>query len=305
MNIRKSISLVAQLRILLITQKKSEVLTKLLESKNIVGIIEPREDNSLISILEKAIFKNVKNVAKKYGIPYLLMKDKKQEILSWIRQRDPDLIVVYSMPFLLKEEIFSYPKLGTINLHTALLPKYRGAVPIFWTYYLFDRNAGVTVHYIDKGEDTGDIIIQKEVKVDLGERYYELRAKFEKVGALALLESISKIESGGVKRIKQPKESPTPRAKRVKKEEYFSLIDWNWELERLWHFFRGTENYLKNFLFKNKLMARFIRIEIGKMEKDKHNLIVGDTYKDSNGKFIACKDGKIYYQLKFWDPNKK
>jgi len=296
---------VAKLRILVITQKKSEVLTKLLESKDIIGIIEPREDNSLTSILEKAIFKNVKNVAKKYGIPYLLMKDKKQEILRWIRERNPDLIVVYSMPFLLKEEIFSYPKLGTINLHTALLPKYRGAVPIFWTYYLFDRNAGVTVHYIDKGEDTGDIIIQKEVKVDIGERYYELRAKFERVGALALLESISKIESGGVKRIKQPKESPTLRAKRVKKEEYFSLINWNWDLEQLWHFFRGTENYLKNFLFKNKLLARFIRIEICKMEKDKHNLIVGDTYKDSNGKFIACKDGKIYYQLKFWNPNKK
>ena len=209
------------------------------------------------------------------------------------------------MPFLLKEEIFSYPKLGTINLHTALLPKYRGAVPILWTYYLFDRNAGVTVHYIDKGEDTGDIILQKEVKVDLGERYYELRAKFESTGSLALLESLNIIESGNVKRIKQPKESPTPRAKRVKKQEYFSLIDWNWDLERLWHFFRGTENYLKNFLLKNKSIARFIRIEIGKMEKSKHDFIIGNLYKDRNGKFIACKDGKIYYSLKFWNPYKK
>ncbi len=295
----------AQLRILVITQKKSEVLTKLLESKGIIGIIEPREDNSLTSILEKAIFKNVKNVAKKYGIPYLLMKDKKQEILSWIRERNPDLIVVYSMPFLLKEEIFSFPKLGTINLHTALLPKYRGAVPIFWTYYLFDRDAGVTVHYIDKGEDTGDIILQKEVKVEFGERYYELRAKFEKVGALALLESINKVESKKVQRIKQPKESPTPRAKRVKKDDYLVLIDWGWDLERLWHFFRGTENYLKSLLIKNNSMARFIRIEVGIMEKTKHNLMVGNIYKDSNGKFIACKDGKIYYQLKFWNPNKK
>ncbi len=293
------------MKILLITQKKSEVLSKLIESREIVGIIEPREDNSLSSIVEKSIFKNVKRVAKKYNIPYLLMKDKKQEILTWIKDKNPDLIVVYSMPFLLKEEIFSYPKLGTINLHTALLPKYRGAVPIFWTYYLFDRNAGVTVHYIDKGEDTGDIILQKEVKVDLGERYYELRTKFESTGSLALLESINKIESGRVKRIKQPKESPTMRAKRVKKEEYFSLIDWNWDLERLWHFFRGTENYLKNFLLKNKSIARFIRIEIGKMEKSKHDFIIGNLYKDQNGKFIACKNGKIYYNLKFWNPYKK
>jgi methionyl-tRNA formyltransferase len=296
---------VGNLRILVITQKKSEALTKLLESKDVVGIIEPREDNSLISIIEKAIFKNVKKVAKKYHIPYLLMKYKKQEILTWIKEKNPDLIVVYSMPFLLKEEIFSFPKLGTINLHTALLPKYRGAVPILWTYYLFDRDAGVTVHYIDKGEDTGDIILQKDVKVELGERYYELRAKFEVAGAKALVESINKIESGKVQRKVQPKESPTPRAKRVKKDDYLNLIDWNWDIERLWHFFRGTENYLKALLIKNKLFFRVSRIEVGEMEKTEHNLTIGKNYKDAKGKFIACKDGKIYYKIKFWNPYKK
>ncbi|KYC44669.1 MAG: methionyl-tRNA formyltransferase [Candidatus Methanofastidiosum methylothiophilum] len=293
------------MRIILITQKKSEVLNKLLQSKEIIGIIEPREDNNLTSIIEKAIFKNVKSVAKKYKVPYLLMKDKKQDILGWIKEKNPDLIVVYSMPFLLKEEIFSFPKFGTINLHTALLPKYRGAVPIFWTYYFFDRDAGVTVHYIDKGEDTGDIILQKNVKVDLGERYYELRAKFENVGALALLESIEKIESNKVQRIKQPVESPTPRAKRVKKEDYLSLIDWNWDLERLWHFFRGTENYLKYLLIKNKFLFRIYRVEVGKMENTKHDFIVGTFHRDSDGKFIACKNGKIYYRLKLWNPNKR
>jgi methionyl-tRNA formyltransferase len=296
---------VANLRILLITQKKSEVLTKLLESKDVIGIVEPRGDNSLISIIEKAIFKNVKFVARKYNVPYLLMKDKKQEILPWIKEKNPDLIVVYSMPFLLKEEIFSFPKLGTINLHTALLPKYRGAVPIFWTYYFFDRNAGVTVHYIDKGEDTGDIILQKDVSIDLGERYYELRAKFEDTGALTLIESINKIGSGKVQRIKQPVESPTPRAKRVKKDEYQTLINWDWDLERLWHFFRGTETYLKSFLLKNYPFARLIRIEVGKMEKTKHDFMVGTIHKDPNGKFIACVGGIIYYKLKFWSPYKK
>lgn len=295
----------AQLRILLITQKKSQVLTKLLESKDIVGIIEPREDNSLTSKIEKAIFKNVKNVAKKYQVPYHLMKDKKQDILTWITEKNPDLIVVYSMPFLLKEEVFSFPKLGTINLHTALLPKYRGAVPIFWTYYFFDRDAGVTVHYIDKGEDTGDIIIQKKVQVDLGERYYELRSKFEKVGAEAVLEALDKIESGKAQRIKQPIESPTPRAKRVKSSEYYGLIDWNWNLERLWHFLRGTENYLKSILIHNFIFRKLIRIEIGELERISHTLNVGGKYKDEKGKFIACYGGKIYYKLKFWDPYKR
>jgi len=296
---------VATLRILVITQKKSQVLTRLLESKNIVGIIEPREDNSFISKMEKALFKNVKRVAKKYNIPYYLMKDKKQEILPWIIDKNPDLIVVYSMPFLLKEEVFLFPKLGTINLHTALLPKYRGAVPIFWTYYFFDLDAGITVHYIDKGEDTGDIILQKDVKVDLGERYYELRSKFENVGAEAILEALSKIESNNVLRIKQPKESPTPRSKRVKRSEYYSLIDWNWNIDRLWHFLRGTENYLKPILIHNSIIRKLSRVEIGDLEIIDHKLNVGEYYKDTNGKFIACHNGKIYYKLKFWSPYKK
>lgn len=293
------------LDILVITQKKSVVLNKLIESKNIVGIIEPREDNSIPSIIEKALFKNVKKLANKNKIPYLLMKDKKQDILSWIIPKNPDIIVVYSMPFLLKEEVFQFPKCGTINLHTALLPKYRGAVPIFWTYYFFDRSVGVTVHYIDKGEDTGDIIVQKNVEVDLGERYYELRSKFEKVGADAIIEALDYIESNKVKRIKQPKESPTPRAKRVKKSEYQTLIDWSWDLERLWHFFRGTENYLKSILIKNSLLSHLCRIEIGDMEKINHNMEVGVASKDDKGKFIACKGGKVYYNLGFWNPYKK
>ena len=297
--------LVANLKILIITQKKSKVLSALLESKEIVGIIEPREDKHLCSILEKAIFKNIKSVAKKNHIPYLLMKDRKQNILDWIRGKNPDLIVVYSMPFLLKEEVFSFPNLGTINLHTALLPKYRGAVPIFWTYYNFDMNTGVTVHYIDKGEDTGDIVLQKEVKVDFGERYYELRSKFEEKGALAILEAIDNIGSGRANRIKQSKDSPTPRAIRVKREDYIKLIDWNWNLERLWHFFRGTENYLKHILIKNKFIYKIFRIEIDKMEIVEHNFIIGSLHKDTNGKFIACKGGKIYYKFKLWNPEKK
>ena len=87
------------------------------------------------------------------------MKDRKQNILDWIRDKNPDLIVVYSMPFCLRRGIL-FSSLGTINLHTALLPKYRGRTYL-WTYYYFDMDTGVTVHYIDKGEDTGDIVLQK------------------------------------------------------------------------------------------------------------------------------------------------
>lgn len=83
------------------------------------------------------------------------------ELESWVKSLSPDLIVVYSMSQLLKENIYSIPRFGTINLHPSYLPEYRGPNPIFWMYYNMEKQGGVTVHYIDQGEDTGNIILQK------------------------------------------------------------------------------------------------------------------------------------------------
>ena len=114
------------------------------------------------------IFDSLKSFAKKEKIPYYYMnKGSDKNLENWVKCINPDIIVVYSMSQLLKENIFSIPKYGTINLHAGLLPNYRGPFPYFWMYYNTDKKGGVTVHYIDEGEDTGDIIYQEVYDIPL------------------------------------------------------------------------------------------------------------------------------------------
>ncbi|WP_281085258.1 formyltransferase family protein, partial [Methanosarcina acetivorans] len=75
-----------------------------------------------------------------------------------IRNLEPDLIVVFSMSHLLKENVFNVPSYGTVNIHYSYLPEYGGPNPLFWQYYDYILDPGVTLHYVDKGEDTGNVI---------------------------------------------------------------------------------------------------------------------------------------------------
>jgi methionyl-tRNA formyltransferase len=87
--------------------------------------------------------------------------------LEWLRKRDPDLIMVTGAP-ILKEHIFSLPRLGTFNMHSSLLPDYRGTQAEFWQV-LENRTdtAGLTIHQVEKGVDTGAIVLQVPTVVDV------------------------------------------------------------------------------------------------------------------------------------------
>ena len=145
------------------------------------------------------------------------------------------------MSHLLKENIFSIPKYGTINLHPSSLPSYRGPNPLFWMYYNMEKKGSITISYIEKGEDTGDIIYQKSYDIPLGSNGPDLQNKVvSTIGAPLLIEAINAIEEGYAPRIPQPKESPTLRARNILPEEQKSVIDWeNWDVERAWHLMRG------------------------------------------------------------------
>lgn len=243
---------------------------------SVVGIIEcaPRIKlnrqlvNVLLAFVRSLCGKTLYGYAKKRNIPYFYMKYSDDTLSKWVGALHPDLIVVFSMSQLLKESIFSIPKYGTINLHPALLPKYRGPNPDFWQYYNTDLTRGVTVHYIDKGEDTGDILLQKSFVSPLGMTSVEVRDKLiSKIGVNLLLSAIQNIET--LPRIKQPSSSPTPRARNIKSEEHSMIIDWNaWNVERVWHFLRGTQDWLNaisppkkkggGVLFRNTMENRFV-----------------------------------------------
>ena len=99
------------------------------------------------------------------------------------------------MSHLLKENVFSIPKFGTVNLHYSYLPEYRGPAPLFWEYYDYVLNPGVTLHYMDKGEDTGDIIYQETDSINPGEKLEEVNQKLSFTGSKLISKMMENLET--------------------------------------------------------------------------------------------------------------
>jgi methionyl-tRNA formyltransferase len=296
----------------------SPIVQPLLQSHHsIVGIIEcaPRSDGksnkekqarrfvrSLYCRLRKRP-SSLKELAAGKQIPYYYMSEGSDKALEeWVKARNPDLIAIFSMSQLLKENVFSIPPQGAINLHPALLPKYRGPNPWFWMYYDLDLHPGATIHYIDSGEDTGDIIYQEGFDISLGSPFQEIYDKaILDVGTRLLIQAIDDISTGKAPRHPQPKESPTRRACNVAASEGSSLIDWEkWPAQRIWHFLRGAAQWTDiHANLKNRNKWRIW--EIGEYETGERNYAFtpGKVYWQGGRTFLACRDGKIFMHKRF------
>ena len=145
------------------------------------------------------------------------------EFIDKIKNLNPDLIVVVAYGKILPKEILDIPKLGCINLHASLLPKYRGAAPIQWAVLNGDKITGVTTMYMDVGMDTGDMILKQEVQIGEDETTGELWDRLKVIGGKLLIETIKQIENGSAPREKQSNDFTM--APMINKE--MSKIDWN------------------------------------------------------------------------------
>lgn len=121
--------------------------------------------------------------------------------LRLIKSISPDLIVSYSCPVKLHQNLLSIPKLGSINLHCSLLPKYGGLMPSFWTLFNEEIKTGVTVHLLDENIDTGGIINQKIVDISPNETITSLILKTKKIGGQLMLDTLKQIDKSKEKKI--------------------------------------------------------------------------------------------------------
>ena len=115
----------------------------------------------------------------------------------------PDLIVSILGNQIFKKNLITLPKYGSINLHTALLPKYRGLMPTFWVLKNNEKYTGVSVFFIDEGIDSGPILVQKKIEIK-NQTQAELIKLTKRTGMLAIVEAISLIMSGNYKLIENP-----------------------------------------------------------------------------------------------------
>ncbi len=173
----------------------------------------------------KMTFSPVKEYAVSQGLTvYQPLKMRDGEALAIVQELQPELIVVAAYGRILPEEILDAPKYGSINVHSSLLPEYRGAAPINWAILDGCRETGVTIMYMAKELDAGDIIRAVKTDIDPNETSLELTERLAALGAQALSETVEMLKNGTATRTPQDHSAYT-YAPMLSKA--LSPIDWN------------------------------------------------------------------------------
>lgn len=168
----------------------------------------------------------VKEFALKKGLPVLQPCDLKDENFKKdIASFGADLFAVVSYGMILPVDVFEMPRYKSVNLHASLLPAYRGASPIQTALVNGDKMTGVTVQFLAKEMDRGDVILSREEKILPEDNYQTLSEKLSRSGAAVLAESVEQIEKGAARRVPQD-ESKATFTRLIRKEDgKISFID--------------------------------------------------------------------------------
>ena len=212
-------------------------LKRLIEDGHDVAGVITREDKPKGRGM-KVFMTPVKEFAVEADIPVFQPTTLKDNAIDDIlKEIDPDIIVVVAYGKILPEYVLKYPRYGCVNLHGSLLPKYRGSAPIQHAVLNGDSVTGVTTMLMDKGMDTGNILLKREVEIaddDTSESMFE---KLSAVGAELLSETISMLEKGGVTPTPQ-NEADATYAPPIKKEN--AKIDWTQDEREISNLVRGS-----------------------------------------------------------------
>ena len=194
-----------------------------------------------------------------------------------LKKMSPDLLVVVAYK-ILPDAIISIPKYGAINLHTSLLPKYRGAAPLQWALMNGDKFTGITIFRITTSVDTGDILMKKKFPIYENDNMFTLGMRLCENGAILILEVIRKIKNQGI--IGKPQNNfLVTSAPKITKE--MTIIDWSWPSIKIYNWIRGLTPFPGMFTKHNKQRLRIY----------KASLVMGNTKK--NGEVVVVDSNQL------------
>lgn len=189
----------------------------------------------------------VENLARDHGIPLHLTETVDAETIDLVKRAEPDVIVVNSWYYRMPAELYDLPPHGTLNFHDSLLPRFTGFSPVLWALISGESEFGLTVHRMDDGLDTGDILVQRSVPIGPDDTGTELVLRGMDLIPDVLAEALGALESGTAVWRPQNKAERTYFHKRSERD---SLIDWGWAAEDLERFVRAlSDPYPRAFSF--------------------------------------------------------
>ena len=179
----------------------------------------------------------VKALALQHGLAVLQPeRARREDFLAQLRELRPDLIVVAAYGQILPPAILETPRHGCLNVHTSLLPKYRGAAPIQWAILNGDAETGVTIMQMDAGLDTGGIVTQAVTAIASDDNAQTLHDRLATLGADLLVKTIPDYVAGKILPLRQPVAGAS-YARKITKED--GHLDWSQPAQVLWNRVRG------------------------------------------------------------------
>jgi methionyl-tRNA formyltransferase len=221
----------------------------------------------------------IKEVAAEKGIEVLQPESiKDPDFFDWLGAMKPEIIVVVAYGNILPAQILELPSHGCVNVHASLLPKYRGAAPIQWAIINGEKKTGVTTMLMDKGLDTGDVLLQEETDIYDEDNAGTLGRRLADVGASLLIETIKRIKDGSVRPV--PQEGPPSYAPPLRKED--GRINWSDAAIDIFNLVRGLYPWPCAYCYLNRERIKIIKTKAldgsgmaGRIEKAGDELFVG------------------------------
>ncbi len=232
----------------------------------------------------------VKDYAIEKNIPYIQVDKFTDEIAQKIKDYNADVGVVVSYGKIIPEKVFTLPKYGCFNIHFSLLPKYRGASPVQQALIDGCTKTGVTAFYIEKGLDTGNILLQKELNIDIKDTSETLFEKLNTVGIEVMNNALALLDSGNCLAKKQEGE-PSFCSVFTKGD---GKIDWNKSADEIYNLYRGLYLWPKIFCIigDGRMTGKMLKILECSVIKDLSNKKPGTILEIRKGLGFIVKCGK-------------
>lgn len=233
----------------------------------------------------------VKDVALHAGLPVLQPEKARSEaFITELETLRPDLIAVAAFGQILPKSILELPPHGCLNVHTSLLPKYRGAAPIQWAIANGDAETGITIMKMDVGMDTGDILTQRTTPITAADNGQTLHDRLAQLGAELLVQTIPAYVAGEITPRKQDSALATHAAK-IKKSD--GQIDWRLPATTIWNRLRAFTPWPGAFTFlpasPQPLLLKISEAQVSEAKGEPGNILAADK----SGIVVGCGEGSL------------
>ena len=218
-------------------------------------------------------------------------KIKPPEFADYLKQKNPDLLVVVAYGRILPKSVLDVPAIGAVNVHASLLPKYRGAAPIQWAVINGEKETGITTIWMDEGMDTGDILLTATEPIRPDDTTASLHDRLAELGAKVLLQTLDKLADGTLEPFVQQHDRAT-LAPMLKKSD--GRIEWDETADKIVSFVRGVFPWPGAFTYLGNQRLKVFKAEAVSHPTDAAPGTVVEGYPDELR--VAARSGIVSIQ---------